>query len=419
MRGAVTLAVDPACALFDRPVAIRATGLPLRGPVCLRARVMRWDGRWWHARAAYVADRAGCVDLTRDAPTEGSYEGIDGMGLFWSMAPEGEAATPPPIGPAHVHFSAEVDGAIVAEAVVERRWLADGATRRDVREWGLVGMLCEPGGSGPHPGVLVLHGSTPRLRTDIGQLLAGHGFAALALQYFGAEGLPPGLSGVPIEYFETALEWLSAQPRVRPEPFGVVGHSRGGELALVLGALIPRIRAVVAYAPSHVAWAPRRAPAPSAWTYRGKPVPAMPPGARSVDPPGAPCSPDVPFALAPGFLAALEDRSDEERARIPVERIDGPVMLISGTEDATWPSSFMAARVVERLRAHGHPHPVENLVYRGAGHTIGPPYAPPVLAGYHSVAQRVYAFGGNPRDCAHADADSWPRVIRFLRESLG
>jgi dienelactone hydrolase len=247
---------------------------------------------------------------------------------------------------------------------------------------------------------------------DVATLLTRYGFAALAVQYFGAPGLRETLAEVPLEYFETALDWLAEQPRVRSERFGAVGGSRGGELALLLGAFLPRIRAVVAYAPSHVVW--RRGGVRSAWTHRGEPLAAVPPRPRE----GPPVPADAPLAQTPDHLARLEDRAAEEAATIPVEQIDGPVMMISGGDDAMWPSALMGGKVAARLAAHNHPYPVENLVYPGAGHAIGPPYAPPLLEVVHPVSKRTLALGGTPAAGAHANADHWPRVVRFLTESL-
>ena len=56
-------------------------------------------------------------------------------------------------------------------------------------------------------------------------------------------------------------------------------------------------------------------------------------------------------------------------AEIPVERINGPVMLISGTDDQVWPATVLSEFAVRRLRAHSHPFAVEHLVYEGAART--------------------------------------------------
>ena len=54
---------------------------------------------------------------------------------------------------------------------------------------------------------------------------------------------------------------------------GVIGGSRGGELALLLGALFRQVSSVVAIAPSHAMWGGySRSPA---WTLNGKGLPYM------------------------------------------------------------------------------------------------------------------------------------------------
>src|SRR4029453_14100268 len=57
--------------------------------------------------------------------------------------------------------------------------------------------------------------------------LASHGYVVLALAYFNAEGLPPLLQNIPLEYFATAVDWLKSQASVDPGRIGVFGPSRG------------------------------------------------------------------------------------------------------------------------------------------------------------------------------------------------
>ena len=51
-------------------------------------------------------------------------------------------------------------------------------------------------------------------------LFASHGIATLSLGYFGEPGLPTQLKNIPLEYFETVLQWLSTQPGVDPQRRG-------------------------------------------------------------------------------------------------------------------------------------------------------------------------------------------------------
>ncbi|MBO0703224.1 MAG: palmitoyl-CoA hydrolase, partial [Candidatus Dormibacteraeota bacterium] len=132
-----------------------------------------------------------------------------------------------------------------------------------------------------------------------------------------------------------------------------------------------------------------------------------------------PTSPE-PFALTPGFLRALEDREEVERTFIPVERINGPVLLLSGSDDAMWPSSKMSDMVVSRLREHGHPHPVRHLRADGTGHWIQHPHLPTTVNhSAHPLDGVDYAYGGEPAAQARGQAAAWEGVLQFLAEVFG
>lgn len=118
----------------------------------------------------------------------------------------------------------------------------------------------------------------------------------------------------------------------------------------------------------------------------------------------------------PLFLRDLEVFGDTRSAEIPVESIHGPVLLLSGRDDQIWPSSLMAKRLMERLRRKGHPYADEHLSYDGTGHSIPCEYLP--TAGERKRMKLV--IGGTPEGAALAQADSWPKILRFLIEaSLG
>jgi dienelactone hydrolase len=323
--------------------------------------------------------------------------------------------------PYTVALSAEDDGHEVARTNVVREFMAHGLSRVPVRDHGLVATLFRPDTDGSHPGVLVVGGSDGGLSEGLAALLASRGFAALALAYFRAEHLPADLVEIPLEYFETALRWLGRCPGVARTRLGVVGRSRGGELALLLGATFPeRVAAVVGYVPSgyvHAgipgAAAPVAAPR-STWTIGGKPLAFLPPAGAG---PAAPAGPLL--ELTPLFLKSLEDRVAREGAEIPVERIRGPVLLISSEDDRLWPSPVLAEQAVTRLRAHGHPYPVTHLRYAGAGHMVGPAGLPATVTSIlHPLRGMALALGGTPAGNAAAAADSWPRVLAFLRGAL-
>ena len=81
--------ISPAVDLIDVPRRIVLAGLPAGAEVAIAAETPR-DGRLWRAEAVFVAASDGSVDLTRDAPIRGAYEGVAAMGLIWAQEGEGE-----------------------------------------------------------------------------------------------------------------------------------------------------------------------------------------------------------------------------------------------------------------------------------------------------------------------------------------
>ncbi|NUT49440.1 MAG: hypothetical protein HOV94_19340 [Saccharothrix sp.] len=304
--------VEPRSAPLDTALEVRVVDLPPDERVTVRASTGEWA-----AEAVFLADERGVVDLTRHAPVEGSYSGVDPMGLFWSMTRTGE-----PAGPTLV----EVVG--FGKVELKRSTAPEGVRRTEVAEHGLVGVLFEPDDDRVHPGVLVLSGSEGGMHELDAALLAGHGFAALTLAHFGAPGVPEDLVEIPLEYFGTALDWLGA----RAGALGVIGGSRGGELALLVGATFPQVKAVVSVVGSGVV---TQCIGPgtrllrkldheaASWTWQGRPLPylpySVPDELRRLVVDGEP----VPLRLAFDFSDGIP-----EAAEIPVERIDGGVLLL-------------------------------------------------------------------------------------------
>ncbi|HLZ27955.1 MAG TPA: acyl-CoA thioester hydrolase/BAAT C-terminal domain-containing protein [Chloroflexota bacterium] len=429
LTGRVALHVDPVRSMVDEPLGVRLTGLEPGQQVTLRALQTDDLARAWRAHATFVADATGQVDVAAQAPVTGTYTGADAMGLIWSMALAADEPNQAPFfrteptTPLPIEFVAEVDDVTVARTTAERLYMADGVERRPVREEGLVGTLFVPPGAGPHPAVITLSGSGGGLSEDGAALYASHGYAGFALAYFNYPDLPQDLIEIPLEYFETAIRWLQRQPRLNGDRIAVSGTSRGGELVLLLGATFPELKAVIAYVPSGIVHggigrSGVRGASP-AWTFRGEAIPYMQPRPEklSAEPPPPPRGEPIP--LTPRFLRGLEDAEAAARAEIPVERINGPVLLISGQDDAMWPSTRMAEIARRRLEAHHFPHPYRHLAYAGAGHMIGTPYRPTtVLASRHPLTGEMFAYGGTPKAYAAAREDSWREILKLLAETF-
>ena len=274
---------------------------------------------------------------------------------------------------------------------------------------GMVGVYY-PAAQAGAPVVMILGGSEGGFVGSgaMAKALAEQGFGALALSYYRGPGQSPTLENIPLETFARALDWLSARPEVARRRVGVVGISKGGEAALLVASRDRRVCAVVAAVPSNVAWGgydPARnlgTMTPS-WTSGGQPVAYV----------------RYDFSgFANGGLRGIYAKSLEAApadAVIPVEKIAGPVLLISGRDDKLWPSTPMADAVMARLDAAKFRYAHSHLAYDNAGHAaFGRPWDPAKPPPQAAFAQA----GGTLEGTLAARADNWPKALAFLDSNL-
>jgi dienelactone hydrolase len=275
--------------------------------------------------------------------------------------------------------------------------------------------------------VIVLSGSGGGFDIDKAAVLSRHGFVTLALSYFGVPPLPSWLHRIPLEYFEAALDCLAAQPEIDANRIGMFGISRGAEAAMLAAVQYPRIRAVVGWAPSSTVWAAggedkaTREVIPC-WTWRGEPLPFAPlPLKRFMWQSAFPVAVmKRPVMFVNLFRAALRNRAAVERAAIPVEKIGGPVFLVSGGDDHLWPAGEMAEALVTRAKRHKFPHAIEHLHFPRAGHMLRYPHLPTTSRFSRNKHLRGarFSFGGDAAADAEAQWKGWQRSIEFLHANL-
>ena len=431
MSATARLDISPAEALIDVPRQIRVQGLQPGETITLQSRTVRGPQVAWQATARFRADAMGQIDLGREAPLPGSaYEGVDPMGLLWAQAPEQAGASREVFGAEpgaalRTQITLLRNDQVAAQAWLVQQLAAPGVQRREIREQGLVGSLWTPAGPGPHPAVLVLNGSGGGINEARGALYASRGYTALALGYFKAPGLSDYISNTPLEYFETALHWMHQQLQPAHGFVALSGQSRGGELVLLLGAMFPAlVSAVIGYVPSAVVNCAQNACDPAlgregwAWLYQGRPIPHVWEGNRHAT--WAPWDEGPePRRHTHALLTSLQDAEAVERARIRVERIQGPVLLLTAGDDGSWPSSLYGRMVVDHLAQHDHPWPVKQLDWPEAGHSIVFPTVPTTQLVYaHPVSGRLSTTGGHPAANAQADQASWAAVLDFLQQAV-
>jgi dienelactone hydrolase len=268
---------------------------------------------------------------------------------------------------------------------------------------------------------MTVSGSGGGIAREEAALLASRGFACLALAYFNYPGRPGELCDMPLEYFGQALDWLAAQPEIQADAIAVKGNSRGGELSLLLGATFPVVRAVVAGVPSGYIWGAARSDWAdgAAWTLHGMDLPRVPVREEDEADPERDVTADGAIKLTPGFLKALAHATPEElaAAEIPVERTNGPILMLCGDADDMWPAIEMTDVVLRRTTEAGFGHQVRRINYPDAGHLITLPYLPVRTAAEHPLGG-YFAYGGSTAGTAAARASAWREMLSFLASSL-
>ena len=215
---------------------------------------------------------------------------------------------------------------------------------------------------------------------ELARTLAGvfqaHGLTTLALAYVMEEGLPKQFSKVPIDSLEAAAKRLHDMGYKK---VGLWGISKGAELALTAGSLLPGlVNAVIAVAPMNtvcqgfakdkgICFVPG-----SSWSFHGEEIPYTSYGLEK-------------FPLGHILWKSIQIRdvtmydlylplvqNPDPAAVIQVEKITGPILLISSKMDNMWPSELAAKQITKRLQEHSFPYFYQHLSYDCGGHMFVP-----------------------------------------------
>lgn len=294
-----------------------------------------------------------------------------------------------------------------------------------VEKDGFYGFLHEPT-TGPSPdgefsgrftgkALIVLGGSegNENIPRNLGARFAREGVAALGLCYWNVPGLPDELVEVPVESVERACALLRSRGYER---IGIYGISKGGELALLAASLMPDLTCAVALSPlDHVmpgitgsgGLASKGVSTRSSWTWRSESLGCAPGGIR------------LPYLgiirrmiterqLDMRFVYERMLEGASATSAIKVERINGPVMLISPEHDSMWPSDEACRRIERRLRAQDHPWGVARVTYEHASHIIVP-----METDMLRLFREERRF---PQECSTSREDAFRRTLAFLEQ---
>lgn len=226
--------------------------------------------------------------------------------------------------------------------------------------------------------MLVLIGSHGgiELAKDIAVELLPAGCNIMAIGYWKLPGLSDTLTGIELVYFEKIFHWLRDFLPAETKKLGIYGWSKGGELALLLASRYPILSLVVGAAPSFCLYNGldgNHMPLDEAtWVYNGIPLPYFSTHSYSdgetyhnlVEKDGV-------EMVTHRYMVALA-RPIPEETIIPVEQIQGAVLLLSSKNDEIWPANDACNRIMKRLDANKFPYPHEHFTGDCCSHCVVP-----------------------------------------------
>lgn len=412
--------VTPKVSLFDQPVHIKVQGLPSNAKVTLHSCTQQeWRQKpvEFMACSQFITNEKGELDLARDPSLNGTYTGVEPMGLFWSLVPSPSGlqnirmvvrnGDEPIFYKLSVYLghiflqdlvSPDMKLTPIHSTTVERWKKSADVQRITVRAGNVRGTLFLPAGDGPFPGVIDMFGSSGGLMEIRASLLASHGFAALSLPFVRYDDLPLTLGEITFDYFEEAAEWLSSHPSVNQAGIGVVGVSKGAELALLMAWKCPQVKAVVCINGPPFYWIHD--------IYR-KDGTLVRKGAKLDLAQAEPT--EMGLVITRCFPHTPEDI-------IPVWETSAHILALISEDDHQVDPAFIY-ELVDRYPPEKR-HLVNVVRYPGAGHLLEPPYIPHCKACHNPSFGMDFLWGGNPKDHGAAQWDSWQKILSFLKSKF-
>ena len=248
-----------------------------------------------------------------------------------------------------------------------------------LKQDGFVGSLYKPDKDLYTGKVLIVFSGSDgsfKLSRRLATVFQSHGLTALALAYVMEEGLPDRFYHVPIDLLEMAAKRLHDMGY---EKVGLWGISKGAELALTAGSLLPGlVNAVVAVAPISTVcqgFAKKkgiRVLPGGSWSFHGEELPYTRFGCDKF-PFGQVLKKSLvarELTMYDLYLSIVQKPNPD--AVIQVEKITGPVLLISSKMDTMWTSELAAKQVMDRLRRYGFQYRYRHLSYDHGGHMFVP-----------------------------------------------
>lgn len=192
--------------------------------------------------------------------------------------------------------------------------------------------------------------------------------------------------------------------QVKGPKIGVIGLSKGAEVALAMGTFLEEIAAAVCIN--------------GATSMNGAPL-----HFRDINIPAVPYSAEAILINEMGLMSSFNVMGDpldsvREVSAIPVEKAQGHILFVVGEADQSLNSKMFAEVALGRAKKYGRTN-CSLLTYPEAGHMIDPPGSPICFISSVRGNPILTVWGGETKPHAKAEEHFWKEVLKFFELHLG
>ena len=355
----------------------------------------------WQSQAIFLTNAKGSISLNKTPAISGSYTGVSEMGLFFNLQPTSQEKKKLsknikniPLFPSfHLQIQVIQKEEILEEIQFERYYLDPDTNYHEVQFKQAIGRLFCRKNQQQMPAIIVLSGSDGRIEKaqNIAQLLSNHGFACLALAYFGLDGVHQTLNQIPLEIIKEAIDFLKGKSDIASDRIGIYGRSKGAEFALVAASLFSDIHCLVLNSPSMAVLEGLKGyknSKASSWTYHNN---------------------ELPYT-AFSIIKLIKQRFFKQlcnfnpQSIIPVEKIQANILLIASPNDEIWPAYQASLNILKKVNQK---YVSDLAIYPNSRHMLTVAYQ-----GNHRYHQIPW------ERLLQDSIDSWRKTVYFFKQNL-
>lgn len=374
---------------------------------CINAPLNTSKNTKWRSKNTFITNEHGELNLNESSPIKGEYKGAFPMGIISFMKPADKLYSTLELNINNIGYNESsayeiclyIEDLLIDRCEIKRYFKHPNIISKQVRLENSICRYFYTINDKKLPAIIVLSGSEGGIEKAqcIAELLSSHGFATIAVSYFGLDGITKNLSKIPLETIKEVIDFLTVQKGIDSNRIGIYGRSKGAEFAMLAASYFSEIKCVVANSPTNMVFEGIKGKLPSkssSWTYKNIELNYFPFKFSNL-------------IYSKIFKKTYPDHNQYYNCQIPVEKINGNILCISATNDEIWDSYASCLQIKRRLSEKNFKNSIKIEFYSNSGHMMTVPFIP----------NNRYNHLNNVSQMSET-VTSWNNIIKFFIDNL-